>query len=216
MGNSCLLRENLKNPLFFYYIKDMEPIILASGSIRRHEYFKKLHLPFSIMVPGIEEYNDSGLTPEELAKDLARRKIDAIIKNLAIRLPPWICAADTLISLDGKVIGKTKNREEAHTALTLLSGREHHVITAIALFNGKERAVDCRTNTSTVSFAELSPKEIEWYLDTCEWQGSAGAYKVQGLAACFIDRIDGSYSSIVGLPVRVLYQMLIDNGYEYS
>lgn len=194
----------------------MEPIILASGSIRRHEYFKKLHLPFSIMVPGIEENNNMELVPEELAKDLARRKIEAIIKNLSNRMPPWICAADTLISLDGKVIGKTKSREEARTALTLLSGREHHVITAIALFNGKERAVDCRTNTSTVWFAALSPKEIEWYLDTCEWQGSAGAYKVQGLAACFIERIDGSYSSIVGLPVRVLYQMLIDNGYEYS
>ncbi|MDR0552168.1 MAG: Maf family protein [Spirochaetaceae bacterium] len=194
----------------------MDPIILASGSIRRHEYFKTLHLPFSIMVPGIVETNDKNLTPPELARDLAERKINAILKNLVNRIPPWICAADTLISLDGEVIGKSKSRTEAKETLLRLAGREHEVITAIALFNGKEHKTDCRTDTSIVQFAPLSEAEIEWYLDTCEWQGSAGAYKVQGLAACFIERITGSYSSIVGIPVRELYLMLRDNGYEYS
>jgi septum formation protein len=195
----------------------MEPIILASGSIRRHEYFKRLYLPFSIMVPGIAETNDACLPPKELACDLAKRKINAILAPYAGRIPPrWICAADTLISLDGEVIGKPATRAQAKETLIRLSGREHEVITALALFNGKEQKIDCRTNISTVRFAHLLDDEIEWYLDTFEWQGSAGAYKVQGLAACFIDNIKGSYSSIVGLPVRDLYRMLRENGYEYG
>lgn len=189
---------------------------MASGSIRRHEYFKTLHLPFSIMVPGIDEDNKDMLPPEDLAKSLAKRKIEAVIKNLSNRIPRWICSADTLISLDGAVIGKSKNREEAKETLVKLAGRSHNVITAIALFNGRERKTDCRLNISAVRFAKLQEKEIEWYLDTCEWQGSAGAYKVQGLAACFIDRIEGSYHSIAGFPVHEFYKMLMDNGYDYS
>ncbi|MDR2521753.1 MAG: Maf family protein [Spirochaetaceae bacterium] len=194
----------------------MDPIILASGSTRRHEYFKNLHLPFSIMVPDIDEQNVQNLAPIDLARDLAERKIHAIIKSLSSRVPPWICAADTLISLDNTVIGKNKSREAARQTLMRLSGREHDVVTAIALFNGRMQRVDCRTVVSTVRFAVLSEKEVEWYLDTCEWQGSAGGYRIQGLAACFIECISGSYSAIVGLPVRELYQMLVENGYDYS
>ena len=103
------------------------------------------------------------------------------------------------------------DREDARNMLSALQGKTHEVITAIALYNGK--SIDCRSVTSTVSFAPLSEGEIEWYLDTGEWQNAAGAYKIQGLASCFISGISGSYSSIVGLPLRELYVMLNDNGY---
>jgi septum formation protein len=100
--------------------------------------------------------------------------------------------------------------------ISTLQGRAHHVITAVALFNGKTRTMDTRAVTSTVHFAPMSEKEIDWYLNTGEWQGAAGAYKIQGLAGCFVERIEGSYSSNVGLPLHVFYQMLREDGYHYG
>jgi septum formation protein len=94
--------------------------------------------------------------------------------------------------------------------------REHDVVTALALYNGHQGIVDCRSNLSTVRFADLSEKEIEWYLDSGEWQGVAGSYRIQGIGGCFISEIRGSYSSIVGLPLHDFYVMLRENGYAYS
>jgi septum formation protein len=99
--------------------------------------------------------------------------------------------------------------------LRKLQGRSHEVITSVALYNGRKKTTDCRSVVSTVTFAPLSPDEIEWYLNTGEWQEAAGAYKIQGLASCFITGIKGSYSGIVGLPLREFYVMLRDNGYLY-
>jgi septum formation protein len=90
------------------------------------------------------------------------------------------------------------------------------VVTATALYTGREKTIDCRSVTSAVTFASLAAEEIDWYLNTGEWQGVAGAYQVQGLAACFIERVEGSYSSIVGLPLRAFYVMLRENGYPYG
>jgi septum formation protein len=194
----------------------MEPIILASGSLRRQEYFRLLGLPFSIMPSHIKETNPNNLGPRELAKDLAVRKINQIMEFLAGQLPLWIFAADTLIAVDGEIFGKPADRDAAARMLRALRGRSHEVITAMALLNGKGKTTDCRSVTSAVTFAAISDEELEWYLDTGEWQGAAGAYKIQGLASCFISRIDGSYSGIVGLPMQEFYVMLIDNGYPYG
>jgi septum formation protein len=100
--------------------------------------------------------------------------------------------------------------------LKKLQGRSHEVVTAMALYNGKAKAIDCRSMVSDVTFAPLSQETIDWYLDTGEWQGVAGAYKIQGLAACLIAAINGSYSGIVGLPLREFYVMLQENGYAYG
>jgi septum formation protein len=194
----------------------MEPIILASGSLRRQEYFRILGLPFSIMPARIEESNDNDLGPRDLAEDLAVRKVNRIVELLAGRLPLWIFAADTLISAEGEIFGKPVDREDARRMFQVFQGRSHEVITAMALFNGRGKKVDCRSVESNVTFAPVTDKEIEWYLNTGEWQGVAGAYKIQGLASCFISRIDGSYSAIAGLPMREFYVMLKDNGYSYG
>jgi septum formation protein len=174
-------------------------------------------LPFNIMPSRI---NESGMViegnPEETTKEIAARKIKRIIERLQGRCPQWICGADTAIVLDGAILGKPSGREEAASMLQRLQGRDHDVVTAVALYNGREKAIDCRSVTSTVTFAPLSPEEIEWYLNTGEWQGVAGAYRIQGLAACFITGIKGSYSGIVGLPLREFYVMLKDNGYSYA
>jgi septum formation protein len=105
--------------------------------------------------------------------------------------------------------------------LRSFSGREHQVWSAVALYKGRAGAatggaIDCRSAVSTVAFAPLKAEEIEWYLDSGEWRDAAGAYKIQGLASCFITAIKGSYSSIVGLPLREFYVMLRDNGYPYG
>jgi len=194
----------------------MDPIILASGSLQRQEYFKLLSLPYSIMPARIEEIYEDSETPQKVAENMATRKINKIIDLLKGKTPPWICSADTIISVDGKIFGKPKDRDDAHRMLSKIHGRTHEVITSVTLFNGKEKTLDYRTVTSTVSFARLTEDEIEYYLNTGEWQGVAGGYKVQGLAACYITSIKGSYSAIVGLPLREFYVMLRENGYPYG
>jgi len=194
----------------------MDPIILASGSLRRQDYFRLLGLPFNIMPAKLDERPRPGQTPGDYTRDMAVRKVNAIITQLQGRIPQWICGADTVIAVDGEIFGKPADRAEARTMIERLSGREHGVFTSVALFKGKNQNIDCRTIESTVCFAALSEYEIEWYLNTGEWQGVAGSYKIQGLGGCFVDSIKGSYSGIVGLPMREFYSMLIQNGYQYG
>jgi septum formation protein len=198
----------------------MEPIILASGSLRRQEYFRLLGIPFSIMPAQIDETRsgdrENALASRAWAEELATRKVNRIRDILFDHLPLWIFGADTLISVDDEIFGKPADREDAEDMLKKLQGRSHEVITAMALYKGRAKAVDCRSMVSEVTFASLTQEDIDWYLDTGEWQGVAGAYKIQGLASCFIAAINGSYSGIVGLPLREFYVMLKENGYAYS
>jgi len=194
----------------------MEPIILASGSPRRIDYFKLLGLPFSCVSPDLEETFDEKAEPKAVTEELALKKVRKIVDTSKNDGCLWICGADTLIAMDGKICGKPKDRDEAGNMLRLFSGNTHEVISAVALYSGRTQKADCRSVVSAISFASLSDGEIEWYLDSGEWQDAAGAYKIQGLASCFVTKISGSYSSIVGLPLREFYIMLRDNGYPYG
>jgi septum formation protein len=194
----------------------LEPIILASGSLRRQEYFRLLGLPFSIMPSPVDEGEEESREPRERAEKLAVRKVTRIIELLKGQSPPWVCGADTVLSVDGEVFGKPRDREDARRMLELLQGRSHEVISAVALYSGRKQRADCRSVASSVSFAPLSERELEWYLDTGEWQGMAGSYRIQGLAGCFVRESQGSFSSIVGLPLHELYVMLRENGYAYG
>jgi len=194
----------------------MEPIILASESKRRQEYFKLLGLPFTCMPSYIDETLDKTMDIMRAVEDLAQRKVKKVLEMLKNENPLWVLGADTVIDLDGKVYGKPIDREDARFMINAFQGRSHQVITALALYNGRKREIDCRSVSSNVSFAPLSAGEIEWYLDSGDWEGVAGAYKIQGLSSCFITGISGSFSSIVGLPLREFYAMLRDNGYPYG
>jgi septum formation protein len=221
------------------YNNEVEPIILASGSPRRADYFRLLGLPFTCMAPQVNEdigplhVRESALpagerassVPCDAAAELAIRKVQKIVENLKsespstpspTKSPLWVCGADTLIALDGKIYGKPASRPDAAFMLRSFSGRTHEVISAVALYSGRTGKTDCRRAVSAVTFAPLSEGEIEWYLDSGEWRDAAGAYKIQGLASCFITGISGSYSCIVGLPLREFYVMLRDNGYPYG
>ena len=193
----------------------METIILASGSPRRQEYFRLMGLPFRCMPAQIDEDFNERAEAKTVAEALAARKVSKIVEILKEEAR-WVCGADTIISLDGKIYGKPLDRPDAEQMLWAFQGRDHRVITAIALYNDRAKTMDSRTVESTVSFAAMTAGEIEWYLNSGEWRDAAGAYKIQGLASCFISDINGSYSSIVGLPLREFYAMLRENNYPYG
>jgi len=128
----------------------------------------------------------------------------------------WIFGADTIVVLDGKIYGKPSDRREAGNMLRSLTGRRHEVITAMALHNRQKGTTDCKSTACEVEFAQLSADEIEWYLDTGEWQGAAGAYRLQEMGGCLVKEVKGSPSAVAGLPLYDFYAMLRDNGYPYG
>jgi septum formation protein len=204
----------------------MDPIILASGSPRRQDFFRLMGLPFTCIPAMIDETPPSGLTPRQAAEELAQRKALAVADRLHSPTPTphsllptplqWIFAADTIVVLESEIFGKPTGRDDARRMLEQLAGQRHEVITAMALYNGQLKTVDCRSKTSEVAFAPLAGAEIEWYLDTGEWEGAAGAYRLQGLGACLIEAVNGSPSGVAGLPLYDFYGMLRDNGYPYG
>ncbi|MDR2966016.1 MAG: Maf family protein [Treponema sp.] len=194
----------------------MESIILASGSILRQDYFKLMGLPFSIYPAKIDESKVTLTDPEKLTAELAVKKVKKVIEVMSERLPKWIVGADTVIAVDSAIFGKPATHEEAAKMLKKLSGKTHKVVTSIALYNGHKKKIAKKTAVCSVTFAPLKEKEIEWYLDTNEWQGAAGAYRIQGLAGLFITQIKGDPSTVAGLPLSEFYVMLRGNGYPYG
>ena len=193
----------------------MEAIILASSSPRRQEILKKLNIPFVVNPAGIEESVPPEVTGHNIPEFLASRKVAAVVKRFpANEDPRWVLGADTAIFLDGKMIGKPENQDEARVFLSMLSGKTHDVVTGLALYNGSIHDMTSRTSVNSVTFAKMSDKEIDWYLGTGEWHGAAGAYRIQGLASCFITKIEGTESSVMGLPIFELYDMLKEQNYS--
>ena len=193
----------------------MEPIILASSSQRRQEIFRQLGIPYMVVMPEIKEEYPTDLEFEKIPEYLASQKIKAAMKMLPQgQNVHWIFAADTLIFKGDKVYGKPETKEQAVEFLKELQDGTHTVITAIALFNGKINYLSTRTSINKVTFTPISDKEIEWYIETGEWHGVAGAYRIQGMASCFISHIEGTQSSIIGLPIFEFYDILKEQGYS--
>jgi septum formation protein len=193
----------------------MEPIILASSSPRRQEILTKLGIPFRVIMPEIDEKIPENLEPEVVAELFATKKVEAVMRTIPSgQIIPWIFGADTLIVLDGKIYGKPENQDQATDFLNEFSGKEQTVISAMALFNGKLNYLSTRINKTKVRFSKMSEQEIEWYVNTGEWHGAAGGYRIQGMASCFIEYIEGSYSSIIGLPIFEFYDILKEQGYS--
>lgn len=193
----------------------MEPIILASSSPRRQEILKLLNIPFKVIIPNIDETISTAIEPEEIPEFLAREKVTAVIHSL----PPqqeilWILGADTIILKEGKIFGKPDSRAQAEAFLREFSGKTHQVITSVVLYNGRKKTFISKNAVTKVTFSELSDKEINWYLDTEEWHGAAGGYRIQSLASCFIKSIEGTQSCVTGLPIFELYDMFKEQGYS--
>jgi septum formation protein len=173
-------------------------------------------LPFTVINADIDESQVRESDPEKLTGELARLKVEKAMNITKDNPPPWICGADTVVALDEEILGKPANRDGAALMLKKLSGREHTVYTSIALYCGKTGKIDCRCSTCTVNFAVISDNEVNFYLDSNEWQGAAGAYRIQGLAGMYIRAITGEPSAVAGLPLHDFYVMLMDNGYHYG
>lgn len=183
-------------------------IYLASQSPRRRELLKQLGVAFDVLpLRAVAGRMDVVETPraDETAPDFAQRMAvekaacgwRAVDARHVLRFP--VLGADTVVELDGAILGKPADRIEAEAMLTRLSGRLHLVHTAVAV-KQEERMEQC-LSTSLIRFAELSSATISRYLDTGEYIGKAGAYGIQGRAGAFVEHIDGSYSGVMGLPL---------------
>ncbi len=193
----------------------MDPIILASSSPRRQEILTSLGIPFQVVLPDFDEKIPDDIETEDAPEYLASRKVSAVAHALSSGAEiPWILGADTMILSGKKLYGKPKDPDEAVRFLTELQGKTHKVLTGLALYNGNIHYVSNRTAVTKVTFAKMSKEEIDWYVSTGEWHGAAGGYRIQGLASCFIKKIDGTSSNVVGLPIFELYDMLREQGYS--
>ncbi len=193
----------------------MEPIILASSSPRRQEILKMLKIPFRVIIPNIDETLIPAIEKEQVPELLAREKVTAVIRSLPSGQEiPWVLGADTVILLDDKILGKPENHDQAVEYLTQLQGKQHTVLTALVLYNGRTHETKTRLCKTKVNFAPMNEDEINWYAETGEWHGAAGGYRIQSLASCFIKNIEGSYSGAVGLPIFELYDIFKEQGYS--
>lgn len=183
-------------------------IYLASASPRRHELLRQLGVAFTVISPSVAEEPKPGESARDYVVRLARAKARQGARLLRERgaEPGPVLGADTEVVLDGAILGKPRDRAHGIAMLGRLSGRTHQVLTAISLLQQDE--VHEALSESRVTLAPLSPAEIERYWSTGEPADKAGGYAVQGLAAAFITRIEGSYSGIVGLPLYELAQLL--------
>jgi len=172
-------------------------VTLASGSPQRAEILRKLGLEFEVVVPGVDEL--SGGDPEVEVVENARRKARAVERDGVV------VACDTDVVLGGKALGKPADAEEARSYLDRMSGRAHEVLSGlVVLVDGEERSGLERT---TVVFKELSKAEKQRYVEFGEWEGRSGGYAIQTLGSTLVERLEGSVSNVVGLPVGLLLEL---------
>jgi septum formation protein len=182
-------------------------LVLASASARRRELLEAAGVAFVVDPAAVDETRLPDEAPEEYALRVARDKVHA---GRARHPHDAVLGADTIVLIDGAVLGKPATPAEAVAMLKRLSGRSHDVITGVVVaWPGHERSVVERTR---VRFASLSDADVQDYVATGEPMDKAGAYAIQGLAGRFVTSIEGSYSNVVGLPVAAVLQMLRDTG----
>jgi septum formation protein len=196
-------------------------IYLASQSPRRRELLKQIGVHFEVLLlrcdprrmVDVDETPVSDEPPEAYVKRISQAKAHAGVETLKFRnLPPFpVLAADTTVSLEGKIIGKPFDREEAVSMLQQLSGKQHQVMTAVAI--ALEDRLETRLSVTTVTFAPLSEERIHRYALTNEPHDKAGAYAIQGHAGSFVQHLSGSYSGVMGLPLFDTVELLQSFGY---
>ncbi|WNQ12969.1 Maf family protein [Paenibacillus aurantius] len=221
------------------------PLILASSSPRRQELIRTLGLPYVIRVSDADETVEPGLSPAQIVETLALRKAETVhelIRKERDLQGGVIIGSDTVVVLDGEVLGKPRDREDAFMTLTRLQGSTHEVFSGVACLaagepeQAQESAAAARSvgpsmsyrlrhgaetekpsaavghSVSKVTFRPMSPDEIRAYIATGEPMDKAGSYGVQGLGSLFVERIDGDFYSVMGLPMNLLYSMLLEFG----
>lgn len=184
----------------------MATLHLASGSPRRRELLAQIGVPFVTLIASIDETALPDEPAQRYVERLAREKALAGLATLERPEGAVVLGADTAVVLDGRILGKPNDRADALSTLAALSGREHEVMTAVALAAADR--VESRVVVSRVRFRPLRPGEAEAYWATGEPRDKAGGYGIQGLAAVFVSQLEGSYSAVVGLPLCETAQLL--------
>ena len=179
--------------------EERDPVLrLASASPRRRQLLELIGVPHVVTPADIDETPLAGEPPNEYVLRLAREKAEAVWERHQ-DLP--VLAADTTVVVDDEILGKPESEDEAHYMLGRLSGRDHYVHTAVALWMGEHEHSQLFHGSTQVCFRELSREDIHAYWESGEPQGKAGAYAIQGLGAVFVTGISGSYTGVMGLPL---------------
>lgn len=193
-----------------------QKLILASGSPRRLDLLRQIGIePARLMPMDLDETPKKSEHPRSLARRLSTDKAEAALKDIKGE-PMWrdsyILAADTVVAVGRRILPKAEYIEEASSALHLLSGRSHWVFTGICLVT-PDRKVRQKIVETKVRFKRLSGQDIESYLASGQWRGKAGAYAIQGIAGSFAQKLVGSYTNVVGLPLFETAQLLTGEGF---
>ena len=187
-------------------------LVLASASPRRRELLQNAGIPFNIQASKIPELPREGEAPQACAERLAREKAQDVFRQ---RPQDFVLGADTIVIVDGQILGKPRDGADAARMLRLLAGRTHQVTSGVCLIGPdlkREGSVeDIRSKTTRVTMSKVSDQDIQSYVATGEPLDKAGAYAIQGIASRWISRIEGDYFNVVGLPVSLVYRMLREN-----
>lgn len=186
---------------------DEKTLILASGSPRRREVLERLGYAFTVRSVDIDETPRPDEPGHDYVERLAREKAQAETRPGEV-----VLAADTVVVLDGQLLGKPRDADDATAMIHCLAGRKHQVSTGIAVLEVNSDTLEVAVETTTVRFAPLKPAEVAWYVASGEPMDKAGAYAIQGLGSLFVEAIEGNYSNVVGLPVPRAYRMLTEAG----
>jgi septum formation protein len=174
------------------------PLLLASTSPRRRQILEQLRIPFDVVAPRYEETEE-----DPVAHALGKAR--SVLEEAGGRP---VLGCDTEVLCGGRVYGKPDGAEGAVEMLESLSGRTHEVVSGLALVTPSWEEV--HRDVTHVAFRELTPRDIAWYVASGEWEGRAGGYAIQGLGAALVERIDGDYPNVVGLPVALLVRLLAE------
>jgi len=194
----------------------MKKIVLASGSPRRREILAGAGLDFDVYISGADEssVNSEGISLGVYVQELALLKAKDAAKSIDGK-ENIIISADTVVVCDDEIMGKPKNRDDAFSMLKKLSGKTHSVFTGVCVWRTKDAYSVCSAVESKVTFKELADEKIDRYIMTGECDDKAGGYAIQGRGAALVEKIDGDYLNIVGLPLFKLFEIL-ENDFEYD
>jgi septum formation protein len=179
------------------------PLLLASTSPQRRAILEQLGLPFDVVAPRYREEDEPGVGAVELVRAHASGKARSVTGEAGERP---VLGVDTAVVLDGEIFGKPDGEQEAAEMLGRLGGRTHVVVSGLCLLTPAWEAVE--HEETRVTFRELTPRDVAGYVAAGEWQGRAGAYAIQGLGASLVERIEGDYLNVVGLPAALLVRLL--------
>jgi septum formation protein len=202
-------------------------LILASQSPRRHSFLRDIGVPFQVAVSEAEEVLVGG-DPRSIAEANAKAKLEGAVLPEGVASGAFVLATDTIVTVDGAIMGKAASEKEAAGMLASLSGRTHQVVSGVALARTSRRAprsggaqkvsrfpeARVASAVTDVTFVALTEADIEAYVASGEWKGKAGAYAIQGLAGLYSPGIEGEYSNVVGLPLHLVAEMFRQFGFD--